>query len=184
MLHHQGLNNLGVAGAAALDIRSSDRASLIASPAFDAWITDLVMAWTAGAAVVPFLRDEMDDIAAMRDKMARLGVSVATMTPSYLRLFEQADFPSLRLLMTVGEPPHPADALYYAGRLRYLNGYGPTENTAAASFWQITTQTQRFVAGKPLANTSVYIRDSHGEPVPPGAVGSSGWVAWGSPRGI
>ena len=31
------------------------------------------MAWTAGAAVVPVLREEMDDIAGMRDKMARLG---------------------------------------------------------------------------------------------------------------
>ena len=168
-----GLNNLGVAGDAMLDIRSGDRTLLIASPSFDAWIADLVMAWTAGAAVVPILRGEMDDIAGMRDKMVRLGVSTATMTPSYLRLFEQADFPGLRLLITVGEPPHRADALHYATRLRYFNGYGPTENTAAVSFGQITVHAQRLTAGKPLANTSVYIRDSQGEPVPPGAAGTS-----------
>ena len=171
MLHHQGLNNLGVAGDAMLDIRSGDRVLLMASPSFDAWIADLVMAWTAGAALVPILRGEMDDIPEMRDKMVRLGVSTAAMTPSYLRLFEQADFPGLRLLTTVGEPPHRADALHYATRLRYFNGYGPTENTAAVSFGRITAQAQRLMAGKPLANTSIYIRDSQGEPVPPGAVG-------------
>jgi len=171
MLHHQGLNNLGVAMDATLDIRSDDRALLMASPSFDAWIADLAMAWTAGAAVVPVLRSEMEDIAGMRGKMARLGVSTAAMTPSYLRLFEQADFPGLRLLITVGEPPHRADALHYAARLRYVNGYGPTENTVAVSYGRIAPHAQRLTAGKPLANTSVYIRDSQGELVPPDAVG-------------
>jgi amino acid adenylation domain-containing protein/thioester reductase-like protein len=171
MLHHQGLNNLGVAMDATLDIRCDDRALLMASPSFDAWIADLAMAWTAGAAVVPILRGELADIAGMRDKMIRLGVSTATMTPSYLRLFEQADFFGLRLLITVGEPPHRVDALHYAARLRYVNGYGPTENTAAVSFGQIAAQAQRLTAGKPLANTSVHIRDGQGEPVPPEAVG-------------
>jgi len=171
MLHHQGLINLGVAMDATLDIRSDDRALLVASPSFDAWIADLAMAWTAGAAVVPILRGEMDDIAVMREKIARLGVSTATMTPSYLRLFEQADLPGLRLLITAGEPPHRADALHYAARLRYVNGYGPTENTVAVSYGHIAAHAQRLTAGKPLANTSVHIRDSEGEPVPPGAVG-------------
>jgi amino acid adenylation domain-containing protein/thioester reductase-like protein len=171
MLHHQGLINLGLGMDAILDIRSDDRALLIASPSFDAWIADLAMAWTAGAALVPILRGEMDDILGLRDKMVRLGVSIAAMTPSYLRLFEQADFPGLRLLITVGEPPHRGDALHYASRLRYFNGYGPTENTVAVSYGKITAQAQRLTAGKPLANTSVHIRNSEGEPVPPGATG-------------
>lgn len=47
----------------------------------------------------------------------------------------------------------------------------PLRNTAAVSFGQITGHTQRLTAGKPLANTSVYIRSSQGQPVPPGAVG-------------
>jgi len=171
MLHHQGLNNLGAAMDATLDIGSDDRALLIASPSFDAWIADLSMAWSAGAAVVPILRSELDDIAGLRDKMARLGVTTAAMTPSYLRLFEQADFPGLRQLITVGEPPHRADALHYAARLRYVNGYGPTENTVAVSYGHITAQSQRLIVGRPLANTSVHIRNNKGEPVPPGVAG-------------
>ncbi len=171
MLRHQGLNNLAVGIVAALDMHSGDRASVMASPAFDAWIAELVMAWAAGGAVVPVLRGEMDDTLELRAKFDRLGVTVATMPPSYLRLFGQADFPSLRVLVTAGEPPNRADALHYAPRLRYMNGYGPTENTVAVSYGQVTSQAQRLAAGKPLANTSVHLRDSDGEAVPPGAVG-------------
>jgi amino acid adenylation domain-containing protein len=171
MLSHQGLNNLALGIAAALDMRSGDRASMMASPGFDAWIGELAMAWAVGGAVVPVKRGEMDDILELQAKFIRLGVTVTTMPPSYLRLFEQADFPSLRLLLTAGEPPYRADALHYAPRLRYMNGYGPTENTVAVSFGQVTAQAQRLAAGKPLANTSVHIRGREGESVPPGAVG-------------
>ena len=171
MLHHQGLNNLGVGTVAALGVRSDDRALMMASPAFDASIAELALAFTAGAALVPVLTDEMNDIACMQAKVAQLRVTVAMMTPSYLRLFEQADLPSVRILMTVGEAPYRADARHYATRLRYMNGYGPTENTAAASYGEVTAQAQRTTAGRPMANTAVHIRNSRGETVPPGAVG-------------
>ena len=171
MLRHLGLNNLGVAIGAGLDIRSDDRALMMASPAFDLWISDLVMAWMAGAALVPLVRRELEDVAGVVRKIARLGVTVATMTPPYLRLFEQAELPGVRLLMTVGEPPHRGDALHYAARLRYMNGYGPTETTAAASFGQVAANAPRLTAGRPLANTQVLLRSSRGQPVAPGAVG-------------
>ena len=171
MLRHQGLSNLAVGIAAALDMRSGDRASIMASPAFDAWISELVMAWSVGGTVVPVLRGEMDDIVELQAKFVRLGVTVATMPPSYLRLFEQADFPTLRVLVTAGEPPNRADALHYASRLRYMNGYGPTENTVAVSFGEVTAQAQRLTVGKPSTNTSVHILSHEGEPVPPRAIG-------------
>lgn len=172
VLAHQGLNNLGVALSRALNIETEDRVLLMASPSFDAWISDLVMAWAAGAAVVPIVRSEMDDIAGMRTKLFRLGVTVATLPPSYLRLFERADFPGLRILMTVGEQPIAADADHYAARLYYINGYGPTENTAAATVGTVVPGSSRLTAGKPLANTEVHICDDHGNPVPPGSVGA------------
>ncbi|WP_074770387.1 non-ribosomal peptide synthetase [Magnetospirillum fulvum] len=171
VLTHRGLNNLGEALAAALGITAEDRVLQMASPAFDAWISDLAMAWAAGAALVPVRRDEIDDIAGMAATMARLGLSVATMPPSYLRLFGQADFPNLRVLMTVGEPPILADARHYAARLRYINGYGPTETTAAAAIGQVSPEARRLTAGRPLANTSIHLLDPDGRPVPPGAIG-------------
>ena len=185
MLHHEGLNNLGVALSRALDVRSDDRALVMASPAFDAWISDLAMAWAAGAAVVPVLRSEMEDIAGMRDKVARLGVSIATMTPSYLRLFEQAEFPGLRTLMTVGEPPHPADARHYAAtpalhqRLRPDRKHRCRERRrragrcAPAHLGQAAREHDRPHPATAKANPSRPVRWE-----------LCGWVAWDWPRGI
>lgn len=183
VLAHQGLNNLGIALSSALKLKSEDRVLLMASPAFDAWVSDLAMAWAAGAAVVPVVRSEMDDIAGMRAKFSRLGVTVATLPPSYLRLFEQVDFPGLRILMTVGEPPIVTDADHYAAHLCYINGYGPTENTAAATVGAVTAGASRLTAGKPLANTEVHIQSDCGAPVPPGSIGEVWLGGWGLASG-
>lgn len=171
MLHHGGTLNLGLSMARMMGVQPDERTLLSSSPSFDAWISDTVMTWVSGGAIVPIRRAEMDDTAGLRAKMERLGVTSATLPPSYLRLFEQADFPTLRILMTVGEPPNAADALHYAARLRYINGYGPTENTAAASVGVLSPDSPRMTAGRPLPNTAIHILDEDGEPVPPGSVG-------------
>ena len=171
MLHHGGTLNLGLSMARMMGVQPDERTLLSSSPSFDAWISDTVTTWVAGGAVVPIRRAEMDDTAGLRARIERLGVTSATLPPSYLRLFEQADFPTLRILMTVGEPPNAADALHYAARLRYINGYGPTENTAAASIGILTPDSPRMTAGRPLPNTAIHILDEDGEPVPPGSVG-------------
>jgi len=175
MLPHRGLANLAYGAAAALGIRADDRILLLSSPAFDAWVSDVAMAWAAGAALVPVLRADIQDVAGMHARMARLGVTAATMSPSYLRLFEQQPFPGLRILMTVGEQPHLADARHYAAQLAYFNGYGPTETSAAASFARVTPDAAALHAGRPQVNSALYVRNSDGEPVPPGSTGQL-WI--------
>ncbi|MFD2235022.1 amino acid adenylation domain-containing protein, partial [Phaeospirillum tilakii] len=172
VLLHRGLANFATGMADRLGLGEDDRVLLAASPSFDAWIGDLAMAWAAGAAVVPVSRAEIDDIPAMHARLAGGGVTVATLTPSYLRLFDRADFPGLRLLMTVGEPPDPGDARHYAARLAHFNGYGPTENSIAASAGRIDPAGDGAIdAGPPLPGVTIAIRDRDGRPLPPGAVG-------------
>ncbi len=175
VLSHKGVLNLGLGEAEIFALRTDDRVMQISSPSFDLWISDLARTWSASAALVPVRRQEMNDISGMQKLILQRGITIATMSPSYLRLFEQADFPTLRLIMTVGEPPVADDFRYYAARLSYLNGYGPTENTAATSVGRILHDTEQIHAGRPLANTTVYVVNENGKPCPPGVTGEI-WV--------
>jgi amino acid adenylation domain-containing protein/thioester reductase-like protein len=171
VLRHGGMLNLGMGEPELLGIRSDDRALMMSSPSFDLWISDLVTTWSVGAALVPIRREEMNDISGMLALIQRLGVTVLTTSPSYLHLFERADLPGLRILMTVGEPPIPDDARHYAAKLSYFNGYGPAENTAGTTFGRVRADAEQITAGRPISNTAVYIVDESGKPVPPGVIG-------------
>ncbi len=171
VLCHRGLINLALGEAEMLGIRSDDRLLHSSSPSFDLWISDLVRTWSSGAALIPVKREEMNDLSGMRSLMLRLGATVATMSPSYLHLFERKEFPGLRLIMTVGEPPVAEDALFYATKLAYFNGYGPTENTASSAVGRIHAGVQPFTTGRPMPNMTIDIVDEYDNSVPPGVTG-------------
>ncbi|NMW21196.1 MAG: amino acid adenylation domain-containing protein [Chlorobiaceae bacterium] len=176
VLLHEGLLNLALGEAEIFGMTCEDRLLQLSSPSFDLWISDLVITWSTGAALVPIRREEMNDISGMHSLLKRLGVTIATMSPSYLRLFEHSDFPGLRIMMTVGEQPIPEDALFYATRLEYFNGYGPTENTAASALGRIHPDTEQITVGRPLSNIAIYIVDECGNILPPGVIGEL-WLA-------
>lgn len=63
---------------------------------------------------------------------------------------------------------------------RLINGYGPTEATTFALWYQIPQTVADSEApplsipiGRPLANTRIYILDEELRPVPPGTAGRS-----------
>ena len=170
-LHHKGLLNLGVGEAEILGIRADDRVMQISSPSFDLWMSDLVITWSTGAALVPVRREEMNDLSGMHALLQRRGVTVATMSASYLCLFEQADFPGVRILMTVGEAPVEDDARFYATKLSYFNGYGPSECTAASAVGLILPDGTPITVGSPMPNTSISVVDECCKPLPPGVTG-------------
>ncbi|TLU58765.1 MAG: amino acid adenylation domain-containing protein [Chlorobium sp.] len=170
-LRHKGMLNLAMDESRIFGISKDDRTMQIASPSFDLWISDLVITWARGACLVPVRRQQMNDISGIQALIERLGVTIATMSPSYLRLFGRADFPGLKILMTVGESPIADDARHYASKLAYFNGYGPTENSAATTLGRIFPDTELITAGRPLSNMSVYIMDECLNPLPPGVIG-------------
>jgi len=176
----EGYANFCLGMKLALTLFPDDKILQISSPTFDAWLHELGLAWFHGGALAPVVRSELDDISGMRLKMQGLGITIATLSPSYLGLFGNAEFPGLRMLMTMGEPPVKANALHYSGRLTYINGYGPSENSVGSCIGQITSQSTRMTAGRPLANTSVHILNKDRRPVPPGSTGT----LWLGGRGL
>ncbi|MCZ7669924.1 MAG: amino acid adenylation domain-containing protein [Chloroflexi bacterium] len=53
-----------------------------------------------------------------------------------------------------------------------INMYGPTETTVWSSTYQLQGRETAVSIGAPIANTQIYILDSHNQPVPPGVPGN------------
>ncbi|MBV8123374.1 MAG: amino acid adenylation domain-containing protein, partial [Paucibacter sp.] len=75
---------------------------------------------------------------------------------------EQADIGPVALVKRFAAPRH------------FLHVYGPTETTTFASSYEITAIAEGATLlpiGRPIGNTSIYILDRHGQPVPVGVPG-------------
>lgn len=176
-LGHAGFLNMILGQIELFSIAPQDRVLLFASPSFDASLSELCMALLRGAAVCPAGRALIDAPWELLRHMRRHGVSVATLPPSYLRLFEGAELPGLRVLITAGEPPQPADARRYAARLAYFNAYGPTEVSVCATAGRVRPEALPgsgggpVSMGGPLPGVGAHVLDARLQPVPPGVPG-------------
>ena len=108
----------------------------------------------------------------------RHGVTHLQCTPSLAgMLVRDADarlaLGRLRHLLVGGEamPAALAAALTATLSGRLTNMYGPTETTVWSTVHEIIRDDHVVPIGRPLANTTVYVLDAHGQPVPPGMPG-------------
>jgi amino acid adenylation domain-containing protein len=87
------------------------------------------------------------------------------------------DLKPLRQLLAGGDVlsvPHVQKFLQKRENCKLINGYGPTENTTFTCCYAITDPSQIGISvpiGRPIANTQVYVLDSHLQPVPVGVPG-------------
>lgn len=97
----------------------------------------------------------------------------------YTLILEQAQITQLTSLHTVivaGEPCSPKLVQRHFQLLlatSLFNEYGPTEGTVWSSVYQCSWPEQRMQVsiGRPIANTQIYLLNSHGQPVPIGVAG-------------
>ena len=116
--------------------------------------------------------------------MSRHRVTIAMLTPSYLRLFQGAVPAGLRCVLTTGERPNADDARAYAQKLDYWNMLGATEVCGTFCMSQVDPKGNGpLTSGWPFTNTAVYLLDADGREVPPGEVGEIHVVGVGVARG-
>jgi amino acid adenylation domain-containing protein len=172
LVGHAGYVNTVLSAGETFGLTRDDRTLMVASPSFDVSLSDIGIPLASGATLCPVPDDVLRQPSQFLALLTELRVTVADVTPTYLRLFGGADLPTLRILVTGGEAPFPADIRRYAGTLRYYNAYDPTENTITSTIGQLGPEDRGFLScGRPLPNTSVAIRDNAGNPVPPGVMG-------------
>lgn len=162
-------------------IAPGNRVANTCNPAFDVTTSEIWGALAAGATVVPFPQFtglDMDDWLAL---LRKEDITTMFLTTSlfHTMAWERPDaFGSLRDLVVGGEQLDLAAArrvLAAGPPARLVNGYGPTEGTSFATYFECTEQSlagvDRVPIGYALQQTSLYVLDDDLRPVPPGEVG-------------
>ncbi|MFD2234569.1 amino acid adenylation domain-containing protein, partial [Phaeospirillum tilakii] len=171
-LRHESLVAMVRGHVEAQRIIPDDRILLASAPGFILGFRELCLPLLVGAACVPVGRALLDDPAALAAEMTRRRVSVALFTPSYLRLFQRRAPAGLRLLMTAGERPDPAEARAFARQLECWNMHGATEVCGTICLTRVDPDGDGPIpSGRPFPGTGVHLLDEDGGEAAPGAVG-------------
>jgi amino acid adenylation domain-containing protein len=168
MIEHRGLTNFARAFGELMEVTPSSRVLQFASLTFDASVLEIFTALTNGACLCIAERDALMPVEPLVDTIARQRITTALLPPSVLALLDPRETPSLRVVASGGEACSAALASRWREHVRFVNAYGPTEITVAAT---ADPDTDGVSIGRPIANATAFILGPGDEPVPPGVVG-------------
>jgi len=164
MIEHDSLLNLVFWHRRAFAVTARDRATQLASPAFDAAVWELWPYLTAGASIHVSPSDVRADAAALRDWLLAERITVTFLPTPLAEAVMSIAWPGqadLRLLLTGGDVlhHHPTAGLPFT----VVNNYGPTEGTVVATSGAVpANESTRLVPsiGRPIDNVQAYIVDA------------------------
>jgi amino acid adenylation domain-containing protein len=155
-----------------------------ASLAFDASVRDIIGPLIAGAKLVLVPDNDVRDPFALRSKIEEHGITcILSITPTVLRSLTDAvadtgtKSETLRLILTSGESLSVSECARVRAvlgeRISIVNQYGATECTMSSTRYRVpeTQSSGIALAGKPIANSRVYILDPHFRQCPVGVPG-------------
>lgn len=171
---HSGLNNLVNWHHQEYQITSTDRASVYASPGFDASVWEIWPYLSMGASLhIPDAETHASP-SHLASWIAEAGITISFLPTPVAEAFVEMELPKtlrLRILLTGGDKlrHYPPARLPF----RFVNHYGPTENTVVATSYTVETSATLNAPpiGKPISNVRVYILDRYGHLAPIGAKG-------------
>ncbi|HVY38155.1 MAG TPA: amino acid adenylation domain-containing protein [Polyangia bacterium] len=156
----------------ALDLGPGSHVLQFASPSFDASTWELAMALGNGATLHLATRDQLMPGRPLIETIEREGITHLLLPPSALAACEETGLAlGVKTLLVGGEAIRLEDANRWAGRVRLINAYGPTEATVCTCIHECRPGAPVVPIGRPLPNTCVYILDRAGQPVPVGVSG-------------
>lgn len=163
----------------AMRIQEGDRVLHYISPGFDPSIQEILMAISAGAAVVVVPQNGPFDPGSVAETIATRAVTHMVGLPSTLRAIARhpryRDCRDLRAITCGGEPLESSlrDAIVDGKTVRLLNVYGATETTICATIQDVTDLPNANVpsVGAPMPGTSVAVITEDGALCARGVVG-------------
>ncbi|MDZ7993449.1 MAG: non-ribosomal peptide synthetase [Nostoc sp. EfeVER01] len=173
-IQHQNAVNLLNAIAKEPGLTAEDTLLSVTSLSFDIAVSEIFLPLSVGAKLVLVSREVAADGTQLLKALTTSGATFMQPTPVTWRLLLAAGWqgsPQLKMIST-GEalPRDLANQLLPKGACLW-NLYGPTETTIWSTGYKVTTANKPIGIGCPLANTQIYILDSHLQPVPIGISG-------------
>ncbi len=162
------------------EIASDDRVAFAANPAFDASTFEVWAPLLNGGSIVIIDADTFTDPHRLADVLTRHKITALFLTTALFNQFVSIIGPSLaqlKYLLCGGEQENLESfvtLLKHGGPDHLIHCYGPTESTTFATTYeviQINNTLGRLPIGRPIANTTLYLLNSHGQPAPLGEVG-------------
>ncbi len=170
---HRSLVNSLLSTSQRAGLSSSDLSLMVTTPIFDQSIFDLLAPLYIGATVALASLEEVYDTSLFIKRVMELPLTWMDGTPATWQMLRDAGWhgkPGLKILIG-GEPFSPDLANWLMKSCgEVYNLYGPTEATIQCTSVRLTPE-HPITIGRPIANTSLYILDSHLRLVPVGVKG-------------
>ncbi len=175
---HRGVVRL-VKGTDYVQISPDDVFLQFASLSFDASTFEIWAPLLNGACLEIF-PPGLPSLSELSEKISCAKVTVLWLTAGLFHQMVDYQLDGLlgvRQLLAGGDVVSPAHAkkfLENARKSKLINGYGPTENTTFTCCFPMDSADDvrgSISIGRPIANTQVYVMDSSGAILPPGAIG-------------
>lgn len=181
---HASLANLATAQIVAWDLGPDDVTAQFASIGFDASISEIFTALLSGGTLAVLQETERLGKEFV-DTLLKLEVSVITLPPSVLNIYDPKDMLTLNKIITAGEACMSQTALKWTSpqsehqhkNIRFFNAYGPTETTVCSTIYEFQREdypdiaNQELAIGTAIRGVHVYLFDDFLRPVPPEVVG-------------
>ncbi|WP_203791618.1 non-ribosomal peptide synthetase, partial [Paractinoplanes rishiriensis] len=170
---HRGVPSLVEGQRETFAITPASRVLQFASAGFDAMVSELMVTWLSGAAVVMAVDDRLMPGEPLTGLIEARRVTHVTLPPSALAAMQAGSVPPRVTVIVAGEASGSDIVRRWARGRRMINAYGPTETTVCA------TMSSRLRAdletappiGTPIVNSSAYVLDAGLLPAPVGVAG-------------
>ncbi|MDX7989405.1 amino acid adenylation domain-containing protein [Xenorhabdus sp. 12] len=171
MVEHFGLCNLITTQQKILSLTPNSRLLQFVSNSFDVYIWECCMALMAGSQLYLAKRADILPGATLSRYLETHAITHLFLSPTALAAMDSIP-DTLQVLITGSEVCPLTLVKRWAHGRQMFNGYGPTETTICATLYPCNEQEINAPPiGRPIANTQIYILDSHGQPVPIGCIG-------------
>jgi amino acid adenylation domain-containing protein len=174
-IEHRSVVNFLISMQRQPGLAADDVLLAVTTISFDIAGLELFLPLVTGAKVALASREQAADPVQLQALLASSQATVMQATPATWRMMLESGWtgnPGLKVLCG-GESLPPDLSNQLVPRCNELwNMYGPTETTIWSSVYRVDSElAQTAPIGRPISNTTMYVLDSRGEPVPTGVLG-------------